>query len=261
MLRLRVILAPVLLATAALAGCRTTGPPAARAAPKSYACPRATGAITIDGRTDEIAWRAAPWSDAFVDIEGDVRPRPRFDTRMRMLWDDTHLYVAARMEEPHVWGTLTRHDEIVFHDNDFEVFIDPDGDTRHYYEIEINALGTIFDLMLHRRYVDGGPADHDWDCKGLLRAVHVDGTLNDPTDVDRSWSVELAIPWSALDFDPAPAVGDTWRISFSRVQWRHEVVGGRYRRIPGRREDNWVWTPQYAINMHLPRHWGYVTFE
>ena len=59
-----------------------------------------------------------------------------------MLWDETNLYIAAELTETHIWSTLTRHDTIVFLDNDFEVFIDPDNDTHHYFEIEINAAGT-----------------------------------------------------------------------------------------------------------------------
>jgi len=73
----------------------------------------------------------------------------------------------------------------------------------------------------------------------------------------------------------APAAGDTWRINFSRVQWRHnhETLdaanmragaphagdGTPYvkRPLP---EDNWVWSPQWAIDMHLPQFWGKVTF-
>ena len=47
-----------------------------------------------------------------------------------MLWDDTYFYVAAHLEEPHVWGTLTKHDTVIFQDNDFEIFIDPDGDNQ-----------------------------------------------------------------------------------------------------------------------------------
>ena len=109
-------------------------------------------------RIDDAAWQAAPWTDGFVDIEGDRKPQPRFRTRVKMLWDDEHFYVAAELEEPHVWGTLTKHDSVIFHDNDFEVFIDPDGDNHEYYEFEINALNTEWDLFLKKPYRDGGPA-------------------------------------------------------------------------------------------------------
>jgi hypothetical protein len=99
--------------------------PLAYPSPKGYVCGRAAGSLRFDGRLDDAAWQAAPWTDAFVDIEGDRKPRPRFRTRAKMLWDDEFFYVGAEMEEPHVWGTLTRHDSVIFHDNDFEVFIDP----------------------------------------------------------------------------------------------------------------------------------------
>ena len=154
--------------------------------------------IQIDGRIDDDAWKTAPWTDAFVDIEGDVRPRPRFQTRAKMLWDDNYFYVAALLEEPHVWGTLTKHDSVIFQDNDFEIFIDPDGDNHEYYEIEINALNTEWDLFLKKAYRDGGPAINEWEIPGLKTAVHVDGTLNNLMDTDQSWSVEFAIPWKAL---------------------------------------------------------------
>src|SRR5579883_1689247 len=233
--------------------------------PKGYVCSRASGPIAIDGRLDDAAWQAAPWTDAFVDIEGDVRPRPRFRTRAKMLWDDTYFYVAARLDEPHVWGTLTKHDSVIFHDNDFEIFIDPDGDNHEYYEIEINALNTEWDLFLKKPYRDGGPALNEWEIPGLKTAVHIEGTLNNPADVDSFWSVEFAIPWKVLaEFAHRPAPprdGDQWRVNFSRVEWRHEVVDGRYRKVPRTREDNWVWSPQGAIDMHRPERWGYVQFS
>jgi hypothetical protein len=96
--------------------------------PKGYVCHRATGPVAIDGRPTDAAWAAAPWSDPFVDIEGDRRPAPRHRTRVKMLWDDAALYFAAELDEPHVWATLTDHDAVIFRDNDFEVFLDPDGD-------------------------------------------------------------------------------------------------------------------------------------
>src|SRR4029078_6914316 len=65
----------------------------------------------------------------------------------------------------------------------------------------------------------------------------------------------------------APAAGDRWRINFSRVEWQMNVVDGKYSKrlqagsknpLP---EDNWVWSPQGAVNMHMPERWGYVQFS
>jgi len=223
--------------------------------------PRTSHPPVIDGRLDDEAWSAAPWTANFVDIEGQVKPPPRFATRAKLLWDDEALYVAAVLDEPHVWGTLGRRDDIVFEDNDFEVFVDPEGDGRWYGEIEVNALGTLFDLRLSRAYREGGLADHEWSPPGLRAAVAVDGTLNDPSDTDRGWTVEIAIPHAALadhGSTAAPRAGDVWRVNFSRVQWQHDVVDGRYVRRPDTPVDNWAWTPQYVSDKHRPVQWGFV---
>jgi hypothetical protein len=240
-----------------------SGSPAS--APRHYICYRADDTPVIDGRLDRSAWERAPWSEAFVDIEGEQHPPPSFLTRVKMLWDDDYLYIGAWLEEPHIWATLTEHDSVIFQDNDFEVFIDPDGDNHQYYEIEINALNTEWDLRLVKPYRDGGPALNEWEIPGLKTAVWIDGTLNDPADTDRGWSVEMALPWNVLgEFAGCPCPprdGDQWRINFSRVEWDVEIVEGKYRKIPDRPEHNWVWSPQGVIDMHRPERWGYVQFS
>jgi hypothetical protein len=232
--------------------------------PKTYDCPKTTSPIRIDGRLDDAAWKSAPWTDFFVDIEGAAKPLPRHKTRAKMLWDNEYFYVAAEMEEPHVWATLTQHDSVIFHDNDFEVFIDPNGDTLEYYEFEINALNTGWDLFLDKPYRHGGKASNAWEIPGLKTAVHIDGTLNNPADKDRGWSVELAFPWKVLAEHAhkaaPPRHGDEWRVNFSRVQWQLRVVDGKYQKVPNTKEDNWVWSPQGLINMHIPEKWGRVRF-
>ena len=167
-------------------------------APRSYDAPRAELPPAIDGILDDAAWQAAPWTEPFIDIRGEDRPAPQWDTRAKIAWDDDYLYVAARLEEPHLWATLSERDAILYREHDFEVFLDPDGDALAYYELEINALGTEFDLFLDRPYQRRGKANIAWDMPGLRTAVQLEGTLNDPSDEDGGWSVEIAIPWSAL---------------------------------------------------------------
>ena len=232
--------------------------------PKGYVAYFVTTPLRIDGHLTDPGWARAPWTDAFVDIEGDARPKPRFDTRVKMLWDDQFFYVGAELREPHVWATLTEHDSVIFRDPDFEVFIDPNGDRLEYYEFEINARGTYWDLFLPRPYKDGGKADNSWEIPGLRSAVSVDGTINDGRDVDRGWTVELAFPWSVLGefaHKPAPPrTGDEWRVNFSRVEWPIDITGRDYRKPAGAKEDNWVWSPQGVVNMHVPEMWGTVRF-
>ena len=232
-------------------------------APLSYSVRRA-GAVHVDGIISDSEWGRAAWTSDFVDIEGAAKPRPLLRTRAKLLWDDAYLYIAAELTEPHVWGTLMERDAVIYRDNDFEVFIDPDGDTFDYYELEINALGTVWDLFLTKPYRDNGHAINAWDIRGLQSAVHINGTLNNPADQDTSWTIELALPWSVLkEAAPehrAPVAGDEWRLNFSRVEWDVVARAGTY--VKERRpEHNWVWSPQGTINMHAPEKWGRIHFE
>jgi hypothetical protein len=233
--------------------------------PRGYVCYRADSPITIDGKLDDPAWKNIPWTEDFVDIEGESRPKPRYRTRVKMAWDDTALYIAAELEEPHVRGTLTKHDSYIFHeDHDFEVFINPDGNNHIYAELEMNARNTTWDLFLTKPYRDKGHAIDAWEIEGLKTAVHVDGTINDPRDTDRGWTIEIAWPWSGLKQMSAnllpPTPGTQWRINFSRVELDFDVVDSKYVRID-RPEANWVWSPQGVVNMHRPETWGYLQFS
>jgi transglutaminase-like putative cysteine protease len=233
--------------------------------PRGYVCGFAAQPPKIDGKLDDPAWQAAPWTEDFQDIEGPTKPKPRFRTRAKMLWDNDNFYIAAELQEPHVMGTITKHDAVIFEDNDFEVFINPDGDNHNYYELELNALNTTWDLFLNRPYKDGGTADNSFEFNGMKTAVHVNGTLNNPDDKDIGWSVEIAIPWKALaqrsHRQCPPRSGDQWRIDFSRVEWKFDVVDGKYVKGPKLPENNWIWSPPGIVDMHRPERWGYVQFS
>lgn len=238
--------------------------------PKEYQCHKASSIVQIDGDVYDDVWRSIPWSDFFIDIEGKNNPKPYLDTRMKLLWDDNYLFIAAELEEPHIWAYLENHDDIIYRDNDFEIFIDPTGDGLNYFEIEINALGSILDLFMSKPYNKKGKANIPWNADGMKKAVKIYGSLTDSLGKDLKWTVELAIPWttynSRLPDLKKPNTGDTWRMNFSRVQWETEFYDGKYAKktfdntaipLP---ENNWVWSPQGVINMHKPETWGYVTF-
>jgi hypothetical protein len=78
--------------------------------PKHHLVYRASGDIIPDGKADESNWEAAPGTSDFIDIEGTGKPAPAFRTR-------------AKMEEPYFWGDIGKRDAVIFHNNDFEVFI------------------------------------------------------------------------------------------------------------------------------------------
>lgn len=237
--------------------------------PPTYVCYRTPAPITIDGHLTPDEWDAIPQTSAFVDIEGETQPLPYYQTQVKMAHDDQGIYFAAWIEEPHVWATISQHDAVLFAENDFEIFLNPSNDTHHYVELEINALGTVWDLYLSKPYRDNPTVLNDWEPAGMLSAVQVNGTLNDPSDNDKAWSLEVFIPWKTLyqviRRDEMPTEGEQMRVNFSRVQWNTQPKDGQYEKtpMPGEesiREHNWVWAPTGLINIHLPEYWGFVQF-
>lgn len=237
--------------------------------PKKYEILKTQNSISIDGIANEESWEFASWTDFFIDIEGEKNPTPYYDTRVKMLWDDNFIYFYAELEEEHVWGDITERDAVIFYNNDFEIFIKPNQFQPNYAEFEVNALGTLWDLFLARPYRRNGPVLNEWDVNGTQIGIDIEGTLNDPSDIDSGWNIEIAIPIQAIkDIDRGVEIseGSMWRINFSRVQWQHQINDGIYskkmdstgNRLP---ENNWVWSEQSAIAMHRPEHWGYVFFS
>lgn len=232
--------------------------------PNNYVCYKTLGDIQIDGFLNENSWQTSQWTDNFTDIEGSTKEKPAYQTKIKMLWDAEYLYLAAYLEEPHIWATLTERESIIYFDNDFEIFIDPVPDNHHYAEIEINAFGTIMDLLLARPYRAVVVPSFGWDCKDMKSAIQIQGTINNPADVDTAWVVELAIPLKSIsdlvNLQVLPKAGNQWRINFSRVQWDVEIIDEEYVKLDNP-EHNWVWSPQWAINMHRPEYWGYLQFS
>ncbi len=227
---------------------------------------------TFDGRLDKAFWAQAPERFDFHDIEGEVNPKPFKKTSFRMLWDDEALYIGAKLWDDTIWATVKERDAIIFVDNDFEVFLSPDIGTHRYFEIEMNAFGAVWDLMMDKPQRDGAQRIVSWDIAGLRTAVYVEGEVNNPDADNKFWSIEMKIPWQSLRtwapfrLEPvrlAPETGETWRLNFSRVEY---LVNERYEKLNDSKtgkpfpEFNWVWAPTGVIDIHMPEMWGYLQF-
>mmetsp|Transcript_19111 Transcript_19111/g.31838 ORF Transcript_19111/g.31838 Transcript_19111/m.31838 type:complete len:424 (-) Transcript_19111:16-1287(-) len=230
--------------------------------------------ITLDGRLEESEWHSAEQTKHFVDIQGGDMAKPRFKTWAKMLWSDKYLYIGAYLEEPDIWANIseTCHcvsnstDQVIFHDNDFEVFVDPGATTHNYKEFEINSKNATWDLLLNKPYGDNGyenssrvfgKAGFDMLNFDMKNAVYTNKKRN-------YWTVELALPIEGLlvgqgSYANPPGEGIFWRINFSRVEWHVKRVGNQYIKT-NLTEDNWVWSPQGEIQMHLPERWGIIQF-
>lgn len=255
--------------------------------------PAPVSTVASDGDLSKPAWRDnVPWSTEFGDIQGKDAPadamRPAL-TRFKALYDDKFLYLAALLHPAAHLATEAhfrqRNDPIYQEDSDFEVFVDLAMTNHNYKELEINAINTVWNLMLDKPYEDGGhehsgrvanPDESDY-----YEVYHqrtgtrvLEGKLNDhDTNQGALWSVELALAFSDLQvhapLDARLVPGNSryddndgdfdsvllFRINFSRVE-RQGLI-------------NWTWQPQVRwdpanqrfagfVNMHYPDSWGYM---
>jgi hypothetical protein len=240
----------------------------------------------IDGKLDDEIWQNALRSSSFVDLVHGTSTR--FDTRAAIVWDDTFLYVAYWIEEPRVEASLTERDAPIYKDNDVELFIAGcDG----YYEFEINALATIYEVLFfwEEAFRDNGydklpGLDPDakgvkifngvgyknhprgrrigfwnWDYPGLQKAVVINGTINNNSDLDQGWTVELALPWSGLEIiargdgrSLPPQDGDVWRMDFSRFNTYKTSTND---------SGGWAWSSHGVWDSHVPECFTYVEFS
>lgn len=256
--------------------------------PRSYKAPKCVShsfVDKIDGDISKPEWSSAPWTEEFDDIRGpkDAPPKSRpplsCRTRVKMMWDEKYLYIAALLESYNrtvVTSYRQRNSPIYQQDSDFEVFVDPAGCCHNYKELELNGFNTVWNLLLDKPYNDGG-SEHSgrvtnntkdplyWEVKKQRTATKLLwGNWNDPQGA--VWSVEIALAHSdslskyppSLRSKFTPREGLQWRINFSRVEEKGEI--------------NWTWSPQIVwdpsatrfegmVNMHLPDAWGYVQFS
>ena len=265
-------------------------PPVPDSALAEYVAHRSLKPINLDGVLDEPSWKAARSSNKFVDL---VSGKPTMhDTTVKLLWDETFLYVGYEIEEPNVKAKFLERDAPIWQDNDVELFIAFD---HTYYEFEINAHGTIYeglfvweseykrlgfekfkeiniqDPNVKRQPFNGvGYTKHPrgkrlaflrWDYPGLRSGVHVNGTLNNENDEDSGWTVELAIPWRGMktlahgdDRSIPPKSGDLWRMDFSRFN--------QYRApSPARDSGGWALNHHGIWDSHIPEVFAKVTFS
>jgi hypothetical protein len=210
-----------------------------------YHAVRALGPLRIDGKLDEPAWQRAE----AVTLRGSMDGGPVSNrTVARILYDDSFLYVGFECEDPDVWGTFRRRDDPIYNEEAVEIFLDASADLRTYHELEVSPHNVLFDAYFPARRQG---MDLSWD-SGAESAVQVQGTLDDPSDRDKGWSVELKIPLRSLkDLPPGQRLkGSRWRFNLYRLEH------------PGRRGvEGQAFSPLFVGDFHHLARFGWLVFE
>jgi hypothetical protein len=200
-------------------------------------CPRrAGGDLTADADS-------SPWRDLqTVRLVDAVTARPpNQGTEVRAFWNDDEWRLIFHATDKDPWATMTKRDANLYEEEVVEVFFDPAGDLQSYFEIEVNPLGAVLDLVL-RKNRSGYKGDIAWDCEGLRTLVrkHPGG-----------WTTEMAIPFASVTNSP-PIVGSRWRGNFYRID-RPSRDGIVPRELT-------AWSPPMRPNFHTPEKFGIIEF-
>ena len=186
------------------------------AAPRPTAvATRTAEPIRVDGRLEEAAWEGAPVIDRFVQSQPHTGFLASERTEVMILYDDHALYIGARLHEsdPSRSTLLTLERDFPggsTRDSDvFAITLDTFLDRRNSFIFLVNPRGALRD---GQTFDDSRNQDFAW--RG---AVEVETTQE-----EWGWTLEMAIPWTALRFDPS---GDELQFGMNllrRVRWKNE---------------------------------------
>lgn len=196
----------------------------------------------IDGKLDDAVWQKAASTGKFRTYNNR---RAKKRTEARIAWDKKYLYIAFDMDDDDIFSTYTKRDDPLFKQEVVEFYIDANRNRRDYIELQVSPAGKIFDSFFdsYRSPRPWGRLSYD---SGMTVGVDIRGTLNQRSDRDKGWSVEMRLPFGRLG--PArnlpPKDGDEWTINMYRLErsrysgnedhaWSPVTtgVGGDYHRI------------------------------
>jgi len=163
---------------------------------------------------------------------------PRQATKVTLARDSARLRLRFECGDAHPWATITRRDGPLYQEEVVEVFLDPFGDLECYFEIEVNPLNAVLDLML-RRVKRGWRKEFSWNCESLETSTSI---------AEPCWIADLAIPFAALVPTP-PGAGSVWRANFLRID-----------RPPGSPRELSAWSPTMEKTFHVPSRFGFLEF-
>ena len=179
-------------------------------------CSRATGPIAVDGKPDDAAW-----GDALRVTEfrlWKTYGKPTESTAVRFCYDDRFLYALFECRDPDIFTLYAERDDRLWESDCVELFFLPDTQRAIYYEFEFAPNNAVFDARMVNTGSGGFRRWAAWNSE-LQAAATIHGTLNDWTDRDESYCVEIAIPVSAFEeaIGARPLEGQTWKFAAVRA--------------------------------------------
>jgi len=229
-----------------------------------YVIKRSTEKIVIDGVLDDPDWAKAeslgdlkfPWYN--YEKREVVQKAEIEQTEVKMLWDDTFLYVYYKCEDKHIWADHYNSNSRTYKDDCVELFWNPNPKAGNAFNMfEINCLGNLLSVYSDpdKKRIPGAPRGNRRDRVIMVPhiAQSVRGSVNYDGDLDEGWIIEMAIRFEDYPvlLKEKPRGGTLWRAGVNRC-------GGM---------TNWqdsMWAPEFGKTVgsfHLYQYFGKLFFS
>lgn len=179
----------------------------------SFSCLKTNEPVSIDGKMDEAIWGATE----VRSLDYFYKHNKKYDapnSTLRMLWDKDNLYAFFEVKDAYLNAKELKRDGRPYLDDCVELFISPTPNASNVHlGFEINLLKVINDFVYINKFYEGKRGLVSSFNPNIKMEVFVNGTINNNTDLDKGWNLELSIPlrlFYGLDkFQPIKA-GNRW---------------------------------------------------
>lgn len=185
--------------------------------------------MLVDGKMTEAIWEKAETRELNNFYRFKV-PSDKQQSTFSMVWDEKNLYVFFHFEDKFITARETKRDGQPYMDDCGELFIIPVPDSLDsHIGFEVNPYLAANDFIFFNNYYQGKYYVFKAFNPDYKVETHITGTLNNNTDEDKSWTLEMAIPLSIFysQRKPGPVKkGNKWAFMAVRND-RNELKGNR----------------------------------
>lgn len=222
-----------------------------------YIAHKNIGTITVDGILDE-----AQWEHAEVQKMGHFYKNTKKDHKrkssVRILWDEKNIYLFFDVKDGYIQARTTERDGPTYFDDCAEIFLIPVPENKQlHFCFETNVIKTTNDLIFINDFANGKHGVFKGYNPEFKVAVTIDGTLNDNTDIDKGWTMEMAIPLKSFNevirLNPIKE-GAVWE--FLAVRQDRDANEGNYRATAASFP-----IADFNKGVHQPKEFGKLVFE
>lgn len=170
-------------------------------AQKVYSPVKIQHEVTIDGQLNDTEWSAAEYVENFTQITPDAGAASTRKTKVKLMYDDDALYIAAVCyENPgDISKVLCQRDSYNANTDYFSIMLDTYKDRQNGFVFSASSMNVQYDAKIYNSSYNS-KLDIIW--------------FSEIQHTDSAWIAEIKIPYAAIRF--AKEDVQNWGINFTR---------------------------------------------